>query len=31
MPKTIGGQKINYIVLDDASDTTDGGRPTRAS
>ena len=22
MPKTIGGQKINYIVLDDASDTT---------
>src|SRR4051812_8073871 len=22
MPKTIAGQKINYIVLDDASDTT---------
>ncbi|MDW8336710.1 MAG: ABC transporter substrate-binding protein [Tepidimonas sp.] len=22
MPKTIGGEKINYIVLDDASDTT---------
>ncbi len=22
MPKTVGGQKINYIVLDDASDTT---------
>jgi branched-chain amino acid transport system substrate-binding protein len=22
MPKTIGGQKVNYIVLDDASDTT---------
>lgn len=22
MPKTLGGQKVNYIVLDDASDTT---------
>ncbi|MCB2035222.1 MAG: branched-chain amino acid ABC transporter substrate-binding protein, partial [Ottowia sp.] len=22
LPKTIGGQKINYILLDDASDTT---------
>ena len=22
LPKTIGGQKVNYIVLDDASDTT---------
>ena len=22
LPQTIGGQKINYIVLDDASDTT---------
>ena len=22
MPKTIAGQKVNYIVLDDASDTT---------
>src|SRR5689334_24971627 len=22
MPRTIGGQKVNYIVLDDASDTT---------
>jgi len=22
MPQTIGGQKVNYIVLDDASDTT---------
>ncbi|MGH8797988.1 MAG: ABC transporter substrate-binding protein, partial [Caldimonas sp.] len=22
MPTTIGGQKVNYIVLDDASDTT---------
>ena len=22
MPKTIGGQKVNYVVLDDASDTT---------
>ena len=26
MPQTIGGQKVNYIVLDDASDTTNGGR-----
>ena len=26
MPKTIAGQKINYIVLDDASDTTARGR-----
>ena len=22
MPTTLGGQKVNYIVLDDASDTT---------
>ena len=22
LPKTMGGQKVNYIVLDDASDTT---------
>jgi branched-chain amino acid transport system substrate-binding protein len=26
MPTTIGGQKVNYIVLDDASDT-----PTRSA
>jgi branched-chain amino acid transport system substrate-binding protein len=29
MPKTIGGQKINYIVLDDASDTTAAVSNTR--
>ncbi len=29
MPKTIGGQKINYIVLDDASDTTTAVADTR--
>ncbi|MET3478025.1 ABC transporter substrate-binding protein [Variovorax atrisoli] len=29
MPKTIGGQKINYIVLDDASDTTAAVNNTR--
>ncbi|QNK74496.1 ABC transporter substrate-binding protein [Variovorax sp. PAMC28562] len=29
MPKTIGGQKINYIVLDDASDTTAAVTNTR--
>ncbi len=29
MPKTIGGQKINYIVLDDASDTTQAVSNTR--
>ena len=29
MPKTIGGQKINYIVLDDASDTTAAVANTR--
>jgi branched-chain amino acid transport system substrate-binding protein len=29
MPKTIGGQKINYIVLDDASDTTKAVSNTR--
>ncbi|MFX7981099.1 ABC transporter substrate-binding protein, partial [Acinetobacter baumannii] len=22
MPQTLGGQKVNYIILDDASDTT---------
>jgi branched-chain amino acid transport system substrate-binding protein len=29
MPKTIGGQKINYILLDDASDTTAAVANTR--
>jgi len=29
MPKTIAGQKINYIVLDDASDTTAAVANTR--
>src|SRR3954466_7467999 len=29
MPTTIGGQKINYIVLDDASDTTAAVSNTR--
>lgn len=29
MPKTVGGQKINYIVLDDASDTTAAVANTR--
>jgi branched-chain amino acid transport system substrate-binding protein len=29
MPTTIGGQKINYIVLDDASDTTNAVANTR--
>jgi branched-chain amino acid transport system substrate-binding protein len=29
MPQTIGGQKINYIVLDDASDTTQAVSNTR--
>ena len=29
MPKTIAGQKINYIVLDDASDTTAAVKNTR--
>ncbi|HSI57345.1 MAG TPA: ABC transporter substrate-binding protein [Ideonella sp.] len=29
MPKTIGGQKVNYIVLDDASDTTKAVANTR--
>jgi branched-chain amino acid transport system substrate-binding protein len=29
MPKSIGGQKINYIVLDDASDTTAAVANTR--
>ncbi len=29
MPRTIGGEKINYIVLDDASDTTNGVSNTR--
>ncbi|RYZ08734.1 MAG: branched-chain amino acid ABC transporter substrate-binding protein, partial [Comamonadaceae bacterium] len=29
MPKTIAGQKINYIVLDDASDTTAAVNNTR--
>ena len=29
LPKTIGGQKINYIVLDDASDTTGAVTNTR--
>jgi len=29
MPKTIGGEKVNYIVLDDASDTTTAVSNTR--
>ncbi|MEK8029225.1 ABC transporter substrate-binding protein [Ideonella sp. DXS29W] len=29
MPKTIGGEKVNYIVLDDASDTTKAVANTR--
>ena len=29
MPQTIGGQKVNYIVLDDASDTTTAASNTR--
>ncbi|HEY5323276.1 MAG TPA: ABC transporter substrate-binding protein [Caldimonas sp.] len=29
MPQTIGGQKVNYIVLDDASDTTTAVANTR--
>ena len=29
MPQTIGGQKINYIILDDASDTTSAVANTR--
>ena len=29
MPKTIAGQKVNYIVLDDASDTTAAVTNTR--
>ena len=29
MPQTIGGQKVNYIVLDDASDTTQAVANTR--
>ena len=29
MPKTIGGQKVNYVVLDDASDTTAAVSNTR--
>lgn len=29
LPKTIAGQKINYIVLDDASDTTSAVRNTK--
>ncbi len=29
MPQTIGGQKVNYIVLDDASDTTTAVSNTR--
>ena len=29
MPQTIGGQKVNYIVLDDASDTTQAVSNTR--
>ncbi|MET3602669.1 branched-chain amino acid transport system substrate-binding protein [Sphaerotilus sulfidivorans] len=29
MPKTIGGEKVNYIVLDDASDTTTAVANTR--
>ncbi len=29
LPKTIGGQKVNYVVLDDASDTTGAVNNTR--
>ena len=29
MPKTIAGQKVNYIVLDDGSDTTKAVANTR--
>lgn len=29
MPRTIAGEKVNYIVLDDASDTTNGVSNTR--
>ena len=29
MPKTVGGQKINYVILDDASDTTAAVANTR--
>ena len=29
MPATIGGQKVNYVVLDDASDTTAAVANTR--
>lgn len=29
MPRTLGGEKVNYIVLDDASDTTMGVSNTR--
>ncbi|MFM2349031.1 MAG: hypothetical protein RL654_3784, partial [Pseudomonadota bacterium] len=29
MPRTIGGEKVNYIVLDDASDTTTAVANTR--
>ena len=29
MPQSIGGQKINYIILDDASDTTAAVTNTR--
>ena len=29
LPKTIGGQKVNYIVLDDASDTTTAVKNTK--
>src|SRR5690242_3007200 len=29
MPTTIGGQKVNYIILDDASDTTTAVKNTR--
>src|SRR5690606_38590829 len=29
MPRTIAGEKVNYIVLDDASDTTTGVSNTR--
>ena len=31
MPATIAGQKVNYIVLDDASDTTAAVANTRSS
>ncbi len=29
LPKTIGGEKVNYIILDDASDTTSAVKNTR--